>query len=453
MKIAVVGCGYVGLITAVGLASKGHSVLVIDINKSHIEQISYGIVPFYEPGVTKKLKDCLHRKTLSVSTSLQDVATCEVVFICVQTPPKKSGAIDLKILKVVARDLASVFEHNPLARTVVIRSTVVPGTTDRLVTPIFQKSGLASPTEIAVNPEFLREGSALKDFFNPDRIVIGTHSKKASKMLSKLYAPFDTSIIVTTPPTAELSKYASNTLLATLISFSNEIARICERTTDTDVEEVLGIVHRDRRFRLSTDGAVAQGILSYLKAGCGFGGSCLPKDLSAFIAYASSKKEKTPLLNAVAAVNATQLLRVVDMAFDVLGGLTRRRIAVLGVAFKGGTDDLRESPGLKIVDELLNKKTHVVIYDPLVNSKLLKSYTEKGVVIASTLTAAIKQADACIVASNATEFRKLKSLKKSPFGRNLIIIDGRRILKMSKDEQKKYYAIGLSKEGFTTSSM
>lgn len=442
MKVAVIGCGYVGLVTGVGLASKGHKVIAIDIDPSRVEKVKLGIVPFHEPGIAEALKKCLKHGSLQASSSIKDASNCEIVLICVQTPPKRSGAINLQILEKAVRTLASIFAQSPMLRTVVIRSTVVPGTTDKFVTPILQK--IATKTHIAFNPEFLREGSAFDDFLNPDRIVIGTHSSRASQLLRKLYMSFKAPIIVTTPTTAELAKYASNTFLATLISFSNEIARICEYTPDTDVEDVLGIIHQDRRFKLSSNGATALGILSYLKAGCGFGGSCFPKDLSALIAYAHSRGEDPRLLKAVAAINAGQPIRLVDITSEVLGGLTKRHITVLGVAFKGGTDDLRESPGLRIVDELLKRKAHVTIYDPLVDTSNLKSFRDKGVVIALTLKAAVEISDACIIASNAPEFNKLWRFKK--LFKDMIIVDGRRILKIPEISKEKYYAIGLSKQ-------
>lgn len=440
MKVGVIGCGYVGLITAVGLASKGHKVVAIDIDPPRVEKIKMGIVPFHEPGVNEALKSCLKHGNLVISSKMDDVSKCKVVLVCVQTPPKSDGAINLQILEAAIRALTAVFAQNPILRTVVIKSTVIPGTTDQFVAPIFQK--VATKTHIAFNPEFLREGSAWDDFINPDRIVIGTHSAYASKQLKQLYRLFHAPIIVTTSSTAELAKYASNTFLATLISFSNEIARICEMTPDTDVEDVLGIVHKDRRFIIAS-GKSTPGVLSYLKAGCGFGGSCFPKDLSALIAYANSLGEEARLLRAVEVINVGQSIRVVNMASDALGDLNKRRIAVLGIAFKGGTDDLRESPGLRIVDELLKRKASVIIYDPLVDAANLKSYHDRGVKIAKTLKDILKAADGCIIASNAPEFIKLKELKNTRKG--IIIVDGRRILKVPKESKQKYFAVGLAK--------
>lgn len=441
MKVGIIGCGYVGLINAVGLALRGHDVLGVDIDKMRVEKISQGIVPFHEPGVSEGLKVCLLGENLKVSTSMEEVGDCEVVLICVQTSPQADGSIDLKVLKSASLELASVFTKiPPKNRTVVVRSTVIPGTTEKFVTPIFRdKKELSTYTNVAFSPEFLREGSALKDFLRADRIVIGTHSPQAAAVLTKLYEPFNSPIIITTPSTAEMAKYTSNTLLSTLISFSNEIAKLCEKTPDTDVEDVLKILHLDHRFYSDSNDKTPPNILSYLKAGCGFGGSCLPKDLSALISYAHSLKEKVPLLEAVESINKNQSLRIVKLASSVLGGLKKRKVAVLGAAFKGGTDDLRESPGLKIVDELLREKAQVIIYDPLVSGEILKGYKDRGVKIASSLSSATDGADACIIATNAPEFQGLNGMLKN---RHPVIIDGRRVLSIPESYSGRYMAVG-----------
>lgn len=442
MKAAVIGCGYVGLVTGVGLALKGHSVKAIEIDKSRVEKIRKGIVPFHEPGLVEALKKSLNNGTFQISDDLNNTIDYEVVLICVQTPPKKNGAIDLKILKNASRSLANIFSKDKKSRVVVIRSTVIPTTTQKVIASIFAKS---LKTEIAVIPEFLREGSALADFLEPDRIVIGTNSKKAKRVLNTLYKPFKAPIIFTTTQTAEMAKYTSNAFLATLVSFSNEIAKICEKTPGVDVEDVLGILHKDRRFYSDkkSDKKVPA-ILSYLKAGCGFGGSCLPKDLSALIVYANKKGEGTLLLKAVEKVNKNQPLRVVKVTENVLNGIGKRKIAVLGAAFKGGTDDLRESPGLKIVEELIKKRAKVTLYDPLVNGQALLRYKAKGVVIAPNLQAAIKGVDACIVTSNAPQFLALERLNGYALKKHPKIIDGRRILKGEKIKRIEYFGVGRS---------
>lgn len=443
MKIGVIGCGFVGLITAVGFASKGNEVTAIDIDRERISKIKNGIVPFHEVGVEKLLKSSLKKGNLKLFNSVKDLIDCEVIFICVQTPPKLNGAINLKILKKAAESLASQLKKGNESRVIVVRSTVVPGTIENTVMPIFRR---INNVEVIFNPEFLREGTALSDFLNPDRIVIGTKSIRAGKIISKLYKSFNAPIIITTSQTAELSKYASNVLLATLISFSNEIARICENTPNTDVEDVLGITHLDRRFKVARDKSKAE-IISYLKAGCGFGGSCLPKDLSALISYARLINENTPLLKSVATINKYQPNHLVDMASEAGNGLENKNVTVLGLAFKGGTDDLRESPGLKIINELIKRKANIKVYDPLVDTSKIKNnpglffgVKAKNIIVASSIKEAVEICDICIITTNAPEFKSIgKYLRRG----KTIIIDGRRIMKVSKRSNKNYYAIGL----------
>lgn len=441
MKVAVIGSGYVGLVTGVGLALRGHDVTALDIDAGRVERIQKGEIPFYEPGLSEALKVSLMGENFSATNNIQEIVDSEVVFICVQTPPKSDGTINLDILESACRQTQSFFKENPRNRILVVRSTAIPGTTENFVMPIFKNQITSVQTEIAYNPEFLREGRALKDFLRPDRIVIGTNSTKAKEVLTKLYAPFNSKVIITTPSTAEMAKYTSNVLLATLVSFSNQIAGIAEKTPHTDIEDVLGILHLDRRFNVS-DKEGRAGIVSYLKAGCGFGGSCLPKDLSALITYAHTIKEEVPLLEAVEEINKKQPARVVKIAKDALGGFDKQKIAVLGVAFKEGTDDLRDSPGLAIVDKLLSEKVKVVIFDPLVNKAALKSYIERGVEVASSFRSAFEGVSACIVASNAPEFKQLN--KPNGLSKKMKIIDGRRFLDPRADGKGHYFAVGLS---------
>jgi UDPglucose 6-dehydrogenase len=223
---------------------------------------------------------------------------------------------------------------------------------------------------VATNPEFLREGSAMADFMEPDRVVIGCRDPWGADMIERLYGTLDPMVIRTTPAAAEMAKCTSNALLATLISFSNEVARIAEKVPGIDVEEVLDIIHKDRRLSPVVEGhRISTEILSYLKPGCGFGGSCLPKDLSALVHFASSVGEPTSLLQAVQEINETQPGWLISMTKDAIGRLADKNVTVLGLAFKAGTDDLRESPGLKVVDLLLQESAKVTAYDPLVRAE------------------------------------------------------------------------------------
>lgn len=444
MRVAVVGCGYVGLISGVGLASLGHQVTGIEISQERLTQIAAGRPPFYEPGLDEQLRSGLDAGTFSVSADLRSARAADVVLLCVQTPPRPDGAIDLQFLEEAARKLAAVFAEDQRRRVVVVRSTVVPGTTDTVVRPYLAAGqGSAYPTGVAANPEFLREGSAVADFSHPDRIVVGTHDAWVADWLTEMYAPLGAPVLRTTPATAELAKYTSNALLATLISFSNEIARLCESTPGVDVRDVLGIVHRDHRLSPTVgEQIISPGILSYLKAGCGFGGSCLPKDLSALISYGRARGHELALLRAVESINQTQPERIRGVIERALGGLTGRPVAVLGVAFKAGTDDLRESPGLKLVDLFLERGAAVTVYDPLVDRNALGRYVERGVRVATGIEDALDGADACVVATDAKEFRVPKALTDGHTEHQPLIFDGRGILQPEEFPNGTYYAVG-----------
>ena len=440
MRVAVVGCGYVGLVTGVGLASVGHEVLGIEVDRTRGERIAGGSVPFHEPGLEHLLRSQIDDGRFAISSDLDRASEVDVVLLAVQTPSDPTGAIDLQYLEGAGAALADVFSAAPRRqRVVVVRSTVVPGTAERVLAPLFD-----ADAAVASNPEFLREGSALQDFLHPDRIVLGCEEHWAREVLSALYRPFDAPLVYTSPATAELAKYTSNSFLATLVSFSNEISRVCEALPGVDVEEVLGILHTDRRLSPVVDGnMVRPGILSYLKAGCGYGGSCLPKDVSALIAAGGVHGEELPLLRAVRDVNDAQPARIVASAERALGGLEGRAIAVLGVAFKAGTDDLRSSPGLRIVDELLDRRAKVTVYDPLVSPEALREHLGgASVPAADSLRGALDTAEACIIATNAEEFTDLGALLNAGRRAGLVVIDGRRAITDDGRGNAVYLAVG-----------
>jgi UDPglucose 6-dehydrogenase len=438
MRVAVVGCGYVGLITGVGLASVGHDVVGLEAEAGRREAIASGALPFHEPGLDGLLRTELASGRFRVSGDPSLIRDSEVILLAVQTPPDDGGSIDLRFLEAAVRQVSAELAESPARPQVVgVRSTVVPGTAERIVRP-----ALEGRSWVASNPEFLREGSGLSDFLEPDRIVIGCDDGGGHELLSELYRPFGAPILLTSLATAELAKYASNALLATLISFSNEIARICEEVPGADVEEVLGILHRDRRLTPIVDGrAVSPGILAYLKAGCGFGGSCLPKDLSALLAERTAQGFYHPLLEGVLTVNETQADRVVDLLERRLGELEGRSVAVLGAAFKGGTDDVRASPGLRILDRLLERGVQATIFDPLVPGLVIKDYLARGVRLTDTLTEALGTTEACIVTTNAPEFSRLAE-NLSLSGPSYVVLDARRCLDPS-SFGGAYAALGL----------
>jgi len=440
MNVAVVGCGYVGLVSGVGLASLGHRVVGIDTDPDRVAALERGTAPFREPGLDKLLSGTLASGSFRVSSSMAETATAEVILLCVQTPPRPDGEVELDFLRQAAERLRAELDRDVGRRRVVaVRSTVPPGTNEGVVAPVLAAEG---STAVASNPEFLREGSALEDFLHADRVVVGAREDWAVELLARLYGPLDAPLVVTTPATAELAKYTSNALLATLVSFSNEIASLCEATPGVDVEDVLAIVHRDRRLSVDTAGERRPaGIVSYLRAGCGYGGSCLPKDLSALIAYGRAADESVALLEAVASVNRGRAERLVRLAEGALGNVEGRRIAVLGAAFKDGTDDLRDSPGLRIVQELLDRGAKVVVFDPLVGRERLVT-AFPSVEVATSLAEAARSADACLITTRAPEFADLERLVAELDGDAPVIVDGRRALDPTHFRSGGYLAVG-----------
>jgi len=369
--------------------------------------------------------------------------------ICVGTPSNADGSINTSILRRAADQLADAMRAGDRYQTVVVRSTVTPGTTRSLVGGALDRvrSGRREGLGLAVNPEFLREGRAMQDFLNPDRIVIGETDAASGEPLDQLYHGFDAPVLRTSLETAEMMKYTSNTLLATLISFSNEIATICESIPGLDADEVLSSVHLDRRLTQVIDGRrVPAGITHYLKAGCGFGGSCLPKDLRALISHARARNVVPGLLEAVNSVNENQPRHLVDLAERSVGDLGGKRVLVLGLSFKEGTDDIRESPGIAVSEHLLSLGSTVLVSDPIVNRSQVEGLLELGAEFVDEPESAFHEADLCVVTTSDPAFKFIENMANGKSSKpQPVIVDGRRALsRPGQMPDSNYLAIGLS---------
>jgi UDPglucose 6-dehydrogenase/GDP-mannose 6-dehydrogenase len=424
LRITVVGTGYVGLVTGACLAHIGHHVTCVDRAVERVADVNRGVAPFYEPSLLGMISSCVREGRLRATTDTADaVATSDITFLAVGTPSNENG-IDLSYLSAAAREIGSGLTRSSGYHVVVVKSTVVPGTTDMLVRGVIERaSGLpAGSFGLCMNPEFLREGSAVADFMDPDRIVIGQWDKKSGSRLAEVYAGFNCPKLFVTLRNAEMTKYASNALLATLISFSNELAAMCEATPGADVAEVLNALHLDRRF--SAHGSNRPGILTYLRAGCGYGGSCLPKDVAAIRHYAFGQGVTSKLLDAVAAVNETRPVQLVGLAKQALGNLRGCTIAVLGLAFKPGTDDLRDSPALTVIKLLKQEASVIRAYDPMISA--LPDI--EGVTVCRSARDAVVGCDAAIIATAWPElagcdWKQLCAVMRAP-----VVLDGRNAL-------------------------
>jgi UDPglucose 6-dehydrogenase len=432
MKITIIGAGYVGVVTGVGLAQAGHSVTCVDQDKLRVGVINGGHAPFHEPGLDELLQEQLAASRLVASTSLKDgMRGSDVSIIAVGTPAREGG-IDLSFVRNAARDVGRQLAKLRGYHVVVVKSTVVPSTTDTVVRAELEAaSGMICGIDfgLAVNPEFLSEGRAVADFIAPDRIVIGTDYPRARVVLAQMYGSFSCPVVHTTPRNAEMIKYTANALQATLISFSNEIAGICEAVRGLDEESVMRGVHLDRCWSAPTaaQGTLARAV-SYLRAGVGFGGSCFPKDLKALRSFAHQEGVAVPIVDAVIRVNDERPGRVVNLLVDCLGTLAGRRIAVLGLAFKPDTDDVRESPGVRIAKFLLRRRAKVVVHDPLVRIGAVVDQLGPGVRQAADVCTAATGADALVIATGWQAYRDIDWADIVPRMRSPVILDGRQVV-------------------------
>ena len=445
MRVSVIGAGYVGLVTAVGLAELGHEVVCVDLDAARVEQVAAGVPPFHEPG----LKDLLARNIgarLTATTDLRSaVQNSEITLIAVGTP-FFDGEIDLSAVVAAARAIGAALASKEGYHVVVVKSTVVPGTTDGVVQRTLEAASAKQAGEdfgVGANPEFLTEGQAVSDFMAPDRIVLGALDDRTSSRMLELYDPFPSEIprLCTNTRTAEMIKYASNALLATMISFANEIGNLCSATGDIDVVDVMRGVHLSSYItpRSAEGERVEAPIASFLGAGCGFGGSCLPKDVRALISEGARRGQPMRILNAVIETNDAQPDEVMRLAEESAGDLRDRRVSVLGLAFKPATDDVRESPAIPIISRLLDRGAKVTVHDPLVTT-LPGVLQDTGVDLDSDLERTLEHAEVVILVTRWDTYSDvpalLARLREPP-----VLVDGRRMI--DKTSVLRYAGVGL----------
>jgi len=433
VKISVIGTGYVGLVTGATLADLGNQVVCLDILEEKITMLNSGKSPIYEPGLDELLKKGLKNKNLSGSTEIeQNVRNSDITFICVGTPSDKNGNIDLSYIKSASSAIGRSLRDKNEKHTVIVKSTVVPLTTEEVVMPnILKKSGWKRENlGIGMNPEFLREGSAINDAQNPDRIVIGFADEIARKTLNDLYEPYKCTKLECSPRTAELIKYASNSFLATKISFVNEIA---------NMSNIWGIDFQEVAEGMGLDSRISS---EFLRAGAGFGGSCFPKDVKALAAAAKNSKVESLILKATLEVNEIQPKIIVKMAEDRLGVIKGKKIAILGLAFKPDTDDVRESRSEIVIRELMERGANVVAHDP---EGMLNFKEIIDVKMNPTPELATEKADCVIIMTEWDIYKNLdlESLLERMNGN--VLIDGRRALNAKKADEVgfDYKTIGL----------
>ncbi|MFA5926684.1 MAG: UDP-glucose/GDP-mannose dehydrogenase family protein [Patescibacteria group bacterium] len=411
MKIVVIGTGYVGLVQGVCLAELGNEVVCIDIDKEKIEKLKNSISPIYEPGIEELITRNISAGRINFSTDLSSsVGEAEIVFIAVGTPPDESGKADLKYVLKAAEEIGK----NITGYTIVVNKSTVPIGTGKMVKAAIEKH-YNGEFDVVSNPEFLREGSAIDDFMSPNRVVLGDNNNgSAAKKVAKLYEVLDAPILITNLETAEMIKYASNSFLATQISFINSIATICEKV-GADVAEVAKGMKLDKRI----------GERAFLDAGLGYGGSCFPKDVTALIQIAKENGYDFKILEEVENVNKKQRLRFVQKIQQTLEELEGKKIAIWGAAFKPKTDDIREAPAITIIEALIDLGVKVTIYDPVAAEMVKKIFP--SISDASKPLDACKDADALVIITEWDEFKQIDLASVKRELKNPIIFDGRNL--------------------------
>ncbi len=431
MRISVIGTGYVGLVSGVCFAEIGHDCLCVDVDAGKVERINRGEPPIHENGLEAMLRRNVGGRLIATTDLRAAVHDSEITFIAVGTP-FDGTRIDLGFVREVSRQIGAALRDKATFHVVVVKSTVVPGTTDEVVRAELEAaSGKLAGVDFGVgmNPEFLTEGVAVDDFMRPDRIVIGGSDERTIEVQRRVYASFSgTPTLATNNKTAEMIKYTSNSVLATMISFSNEIGNLCSALGGVDVADVMTGVHMARYFTSTLpDGRIVKApITSFLWAGCGYGGSCLPKDTKALTAHGQAHGAPMPLLDAVIATNLGQSERMLALARRHHPSLAGLKVTLLGLAFKEDTDDMRESPAITLARSLVAEGARVVGYDPVAR-ETARAALPSEVTLAPTLEAALEDAEVAMVVTRWSEFQRVPDLLRGR-PRQPLVVDGRRVI-------------------------
>ncbi len=436
MKIAVVGTGYVGLVSGTCFAETGNEVICVDIDKTKVDKLASGTITIYEPGLEKIFLRNLKENRLRFTTSLSEgIVDAQVICLALPTPPGEDGSADLKYILGVAKQLGSLIKEGDY-KVIIDKSTVPVGTAEKVKKEILNNGGIEGTFDIVSNPEFLREGVAVDDFMKPERVVIGTSSERAKKIMSDLYSPFvrqGNPLIFMDEKSAELTKYASNSFLATKITFMNEIAQLCE-LLGTDVDLV--------RKGMGSDERIGK---RFLFPGIGYGGSCFPKDVQALAKSSTEVNYNFKILEAVMDVNEKQKLHLIPKIKEYFkNDLQGKKIALWGLAFKPNTDDIREAPALYMINELLKAGAIVCAFDPeaMPNVKQLLGETISFV---DSRYDALQDADALVIATEWSEFRTPDFGKVTSMLKNKAIFDGRNLFDLKKMEDMEYHYVSIGR--------
>ncbi|MEE3260389.1 MAG: UDP-glucose/GDP-mannose dehydrogenase family protein [Pseudomonadota bacterium] len=449
MKVNVMGTGYVGLVSGVCLASKGHQVSCFDVDSEVINTLNKGIPHIKEAGLEELLTQVIARGLFEAKhVSENRITDCDLILIAVGTPSNE-GKIDLTYIEKAIKSIGKEVKKLEGFVSIVVKSTVLPGTVDTVVRAIIEETSGKKMGEfgLGMNPEFLREGHAVEDFLNPDRIVLGYEDGETLDRLQQLYKPWSCDKISVNSRTAEMTKYASNCLLATQIYAANELANIASAIKNIDIMDVMKGVHSDKRWSpVGPSGErILPEILNYLVPGCGFGGSCLPKDLQALQNQSDDYGVEISMLNAVFEINKKQPAQILKLLKGALGELSGKNILFLGLSFKPDTEDIRESVSIKIIRDLLKEKALVHAHDPMAISNSKREFSdEKGIEFIEEWEELLFQVDAVVVATKWEEYKELSTPKLRNKMKGKILVDARRFFSHTDFPDSQYLTIGHS---------
>jgi len=439
MKICVVGLGFVGLTMATTIANKGIKVIGIDVNKEKCQLLKNGEVPFYEPEVDELLKKTIGN-TLEITNEFEyGITNSEIIFVCVGTPSNDDGSVNLQYVKDACLNIGQILgKTNDIFRTIIIKSTVPPTTTNTIIQNILQQKSnkkVGIDFGLCMNPEFLKEGSAVNDMNSPHLIVIGADDDKSSESIHQFYTKYYTTseipMLDTNIVNAELIKYANNSFLATKISFINTIANICNKIPGANIETIAKAIGTDPRISPY-----------FLSAGPGYGGSCFPKDILGFINFSKSLGYEPTLLESTNFVNKQQPIMILNMVKNKISPLNKKTVSILGISFKKNTDDIRESVSLQIIQNLIKEKVNIIVHDPMALENL-KQIFGKQIVYSNNVIDCIKDSECCIILTEWDEYSKLTQDDFKKHMKNPCVIDTRRLLIQKNMSDVDYNAFGL----------
>ena len=448
MNITVVGTGYVGLVSGVCLAAVGHNITCVDVREEVVNNLNNRIPHIYENGLAELLDEVIEYDNFRATTNLyKALDNSNVVIVAVGTP-SENGKIDLSQIKTVCTQIGEYIKTTDKFISVIIKSTVIPTTTDTFVKNIIEKSSGKKLGEfgLGMNPEFLKEGDAINDFMKPDRVVIGFEDEATKQILEEIYSPWGCLKICVNTRTAEMIKYTNNTLLACIISINNELANIATEIGDIDYNNVIDGVISDKRWSPTIDGKIiTPTITSYFTPGAGFGGSCFPKDVQAIRTQGEKLGLQMSVTNAVLKINDKQHRQVISSLLKKFDNLSDKKALLLGLSFKPETDDIRESSALKILDLLLIEEVKVIAHDPLAMEHTKKLFEDSNLSFTQTWISEIPSVDLIIIGTNWPEYKELKNHLSILKEQNIVLFDTKRLFKVDEMNDIEYLTFGYFK--------